>query len=340
MFSTMSDRQPIVTADECMPILGALKLAPQQIHSWCLQADQDLQRLVRRSLERVLGNNPVGDAEMYERRVWRCLQYHCERQLQDTLLPLRDMWRRLAADWQRNAADPWGIVEDVLLAAALEALVPHAAQVFEQRYGETVRLSALRVAGRSGADLVENFAADLIMPRGDKPPRIHDFQGRTTLSLWLRVVVSHFCLSHFRRRRPERLHESADVASEVCEPQGGHECANLLAPVFRDAISSLEHSDRLLIKLLLLDRVPQHVLAKTQGVHTGNITRRKQRIIGAIWERLRGEQLAHPRSGDVRDCLDAVLAGAEGDLRLELAVQVGEAFRASDGSTHDQEVRP
>ena len=46
----------------------------------------------------------------------------------------------------------------------------------------------------------------------------------------------------------------------------------------------LEAEDRPLIKMLLIDDVPQKELAESLGIHSGNLTRCKQRITAAVWQ--------------------------------------------------------
>jgi hypothetical protein len=95
-------------------------------------------------------------------------------------------------------------------------------------------------------------------------------------------------------------------------------CNELLRPVFRTAISSLAADDRLLIKLLVLDEVPQYVLAEHLSIHKGNVTRRRQRAVQRIWSSINASREASSEPRQIEECLELVLAGKSVELRRAL----------------------
>ena len=127
-----------------------------------------------------------------------------------------------------------------------------------------------------------------------------------------------------------------DPASRVCEipesSSSGDECEGLLQPIFADAVSALDGEDRLMIKLLILDEVPQQTLASRMGIHSGNVTRRRQRISQSIWERVNSLGSCSSAPGRVNDCLELVLAGGQVELQRTLGDVLMRAMTREDQS--------
>ena len=83
--------------------------------------------------------------------------------------------------------------------------------------------------------------------------------------------------------------------------------------------------------MLLLDQVPQQALARSLGINSGNVTRRRQRITSDLWERIGAASRCAACRGEVADCLQLVLAGDDRELQRQLADALGEAFRRTAG---------
>jgi RNA polymerase sigma factor (sigma-70 family) len=216
------------------------------------------------------------------------------------------------------------LLEEVVLAQALESREPVAARTFDQEYMPRVKAVAARMSGPQGLDAIENFAAELIMPREGRPPRIAGYQGRTSLLGWLKAVVANCLVSRARRRDFERGNELDDFADpRPVTANNTTDCEGFLRPVFRQAVDRLSGEDRLLIKLLLIDEVPQKQIACCLGIHSGNITRRHQRITSAIWAHVR------EANGQTRyqECLESVLAGDDRDLGQTLGATLASALQ-------------
>ncbi len=320
----------IVNPAESAWLVARGRLDSGDVADWCRQVEAELRQIVALQLARVLGPaRATGsqDSLVYVRRAWPCLRYHWEHGRGEDPGTLSQVVQRLSGS---AAETDWGILHDVLLAAGLEELEPGAARVFEERYQGLARSIAFRCGGHVAEDLVANLAAELILPRPTRPPRIRDYQGRTTLASWLRVVVTNLCLSQLRRKRPQALEQIDEVPGSPLQdfaPQG-QGCTELLGPVLREVIQGLEFADRLLIKLLLLDEVPQVRVADQLRVHAGNVTRRKQRVVEKIWVAVRAAQDEHPQRTEFRDCMETLVAGSNAELSTELASRIGSAFRA------------
>lgn len=240
-----------------------------------------------------------------------------------------DVLNHLQCSDADNSASGNTVLRDVVLAQLLEMKDSKAASLFEKQYMPLVRVVANRAGGRTALDSVENFSADLILPRGDRPPKIATYQGKTLLKSWLRTVVVNFCVSGFRRMRestPESLPEPVVTPRIEMSTDKGH-CEGMLRPVFSQTVSGLKNEDRMLISMLVLDEVPQKELARTLGINSGNVTRRRQKIIATIWNRM--NELAEERKSErsFAECLELVLAGESRELRDALASLLAVEFR-------------
>jgi len=271
----------------------------------------------------------VNSAGLYVQRLWKCLEYHWRQLGQNRRLPFAELIRRLKSGDLGYQAGGTNLLFEVVLAQALEMRQAKAADIFDRDYMPLVCGVAKRIAGQRGEDAVDNFGAELILPREGRPPRIATYEGKTTLSNWLRSVVTNFCLSHLRSR------PAVSLTVDVCE-RGDRlrapdsdlgPCEYLLRPLFITVARSLPAEDRLLITMLVLDEVPQKELARSLGINSGNVTRRRQRITARIWDGLRDLAASAEKVEEVTDCLNLVLAGENSEARLRLGQVLADRIR-------------
>src|SRR4029078_5711183 len=121
---------------------------------------------------------------------------------------------------------------------------------FEQCYMPAARAQAENFAGNRGVDLVDNLAADLVLPRSDRPPKIATFRGLTPLKSWLRSVVINRCVSSHRAHRDVSMNESHEImgSDTVTSAVAAVECEAKLAPAFEKAVREIPLEDRVLLK--------------------------------------------------------------------------------------------
>jgi DNA-directed RNA polymerase specialized sigma24 family protein len=264
-------------------------------------------------------------------RLWRCISYHWQRLATKGRLPFDEIIKRLESGEIGFLATETNLLYEIVLAHALESREATAAAAFDRDYMPIVRANARRVAGQRGEELVENFGAELIMPRKNRLPRIAGFHGRTPMALWLRAVVINYCLSEARKRQAVAMNPglSLKVVPSTSISSDDENCEELLRPMFRAVIGDLSAEDRVLIKMLILDGVPQKQLALSLGVDSGTVTRRRQRVAGRIWDRVRCLSSECNKSARVHDCLNLILAGENLELRSRLCDALAAPFRAS-----------
>ncbi|HUY36783.1 MAG TPA: hypothetical protein VMV69_28880 [Pirellulales bacterium] len=301
------------------------------------QVARRLEALAERMAAEVARPGPADDGgwlDPYVGRVWNCCEYHWRKLAAAEPIGFDKLIRRLEAGDLGYGAGKANLLKEVTLAQALEQREAKAAEMFEHEYMPVVRSVAQRVGGANAFDAVDNFAAELILPRGDRPPRIASFQGRTALAGWLKAVVANFWISQTRKRQavnlpvlPETPQNGADAAARV----DGRPCDDLLRPIFAGATAVLESKERVLLKMLLLDGVGQNELARGLGVASGTLTRRRQRAAERVMDRLRELSACSPSPRQVARCLELALAGDDVELRQRL----GEVLAAGvHGAAH------
>lgn len=276
------------------------------------------EQLVDRYTQHVMGDSIVDDSirqNLYRRRLWNCLEHHWRLAAKVRPMSFSELTSQLEGD-----SRPLNLFDDVVLAQALELREARAAELFEIEYMPSVRSIARRAGGDAALDLVENLAADLILPRGDRPPRIAGYQGRTRLAAWLKAVVINLWITQARRKKPTSLAVIYDLpASENVASNDDEDCGRLLPPLLASAVGRLSESDRVLLKMLVLDGAPQHALAAAYGVNSGTLTRRRQRAELAIWQGVQELSVARGQQRRANQCLEFALAGESWELRERLA---------------------
>jgi RNA polymerase sigma factor (sigma-70 family) len=194
--------------------------------------------------------------------------------------------------------------DDVVLVSLVAARHDSAVQAFRRRFEASVAGWATRYAAREEIT-VEDFIADLLLPREKSGPRIQAYAGRGPLDGWLKQVF--ISLAH--KRRAKRLAEvrgRAGVAARAAvdrgegegavdplerlvdgagppdERQAQHECQEKLAPVIAECMERVPQRERLVLQMAVLDGVPQAKLAQIFSVPEYKITRLKQAAIRSI----------------------------------------------------------
>jgi DNA-directed RNA polymerase specialized sigma24 family protein len=262
-------------------------------------------------------------------RLWDTIEYHWKRLAQEK--PVRFPW--VLAYLQTADGDEeslrGNLLAEVVLAQALELGDSRAAEIFERQYMPVVRGIARRIGGERAVDAVDNFLAELVLPRDNSPPRIACFHGHSRLSHWLAPVVSNYWHAQMRRQRTIPMDLLPDpVALEQPRAEAAESpCEELLQPIFLRGTGAMPSEDRLLLQMLLLDGVPQKELAHTLGIHSGTLTRRRQQaaqsLLGRVWQLV----AESPHRRRANHCLQLMLAGDDRELREHLAQLLAQGVR-------------
>lgn len=325
------------------PVSSAAWIANQQrstdVKACHREAMDVLAKMAARMVELVCGPNRgmERNLEPYLAKLWTCIDGHWQRLSVNGPISLEALLERLEQGDLGYSRTQENVLRDVVLSQALELKESQAAAMFDQQYTPIIRTIAFRAGGERAANDVDNFAATLILPRGDRPCRIAQYQGRTTLAHWLRAVVTNECISRSRgqhARNVESLPEQ-EIVEDVSSRLDESPCEGLLRPLFVEATASLSGEDRLLIKMLVLDNVPQKALAASIGINSGNVTRRRQKITTSIWQRVQSMASQSGQRQRSDECLELVLAGPNPELRRRLGQVLAEALAADSVDTTD-----
>ncbi len=297
--------------------------------------EEEICRTVRRHLNGVCHDPAAVNGatlDHYAGRVWRALEYHWRRLGEHKQLAFRPLLARAEAADLGVGTGKASLVYEVVLAQALELHEEKAAEMFNVNYMPGVRANARRVADQRGVEMVENFSADLIMPRGERPPKIAQYQGKTFLSQWLRSVVTNHCLSALRKYEPTTLDD--DPAPRASTPgleiaADRSHCKKLLEPIFKAALQDVTPEQILLIKLITLDGVPQGQVAKAMGIHSGNVGRQRDKAVEGIFKRLWDAARARSQETQFSDCFYSALSGEDPILREWVSQHLAASFRNS-----------
>ncbi|MBU6172287.1 MAG: hypothetical protein KGQ60_00690 [Planctomycetes bacterium] len=318
------------------PMTSAEWIAGQQhstdIETCHREAVQVLETLAVRLVEMVCGSKQPGerDLDSYLARLWSCIESHWQRLSEIAPIRMETLLERLQQGDLGYARIQGNVLRDVVLSQALELKESQAATMFIEEYMPTIREIAFRAGGERATNDIDNFAATLILPRGDRPCRIAQYQGRTTLAHWLRAVVVNECVSRSRGKHARNIESlpEQEIIEDISSRLDESPCEGLLRPLFVGATAALSTEDRLLIKMLVLDNVPQKALAASIGINSGNVTRRRQKVTTAIWQRVRTLAIESGQGQRTDECLELVLAGPNLELRRRLGQVLAAALDA------------
>jgi RNA polymerase sigma-70 factor (ECF subfamily) len=131
----------------------------------------------------------------------------------------------------------------------------------------------------------------LLLPRGDRPPKLATYRGQGRLRSWVQVTVVRTALELRRKSRPqdsrddEELVEAADLGDD---PELRH-IKDLYRREFRGAfqtaLSCLSSQERNLLRMYLVDGLSIDEVGAVYHVHRATAARR----IAAAREKLLGE---------------------------------------------------
>ena len=296
---------------------------------------RDVHEIAQRLARKLRGHeieNEEDHLDVYAARIGRCLEYHCSRMAEFESVQLRHAIKSIETGHLSYGQVQANILEEVVLAQALELGENRAAEVFEADYMPIARAIAGRVGGQRAVDAVENLMAELIMPREDRPPKLSTFLGKTPMAAWLRAVVANYWISQTRRKMPRT---GTEIPEQTAETTLGsnidrQHCEDLLQPVFAEAVGQLSVDDRVMLKTLILDGVPQNRMAASLGINPGTLTRRRQKAAAIVFDAIRRSADKETVHRGMHDCLDLILAGNSTELRQRLSLVLAAEIRGSN----------
>ncbi|MBP1623937.1 MAG: sigma-24, subfamily [Acidobacteria bacterium] len=177
-------------------------------------------------------------------------------------------------------------VEDLFLATACAGGDRVAWEHFADEYLPLLRRFAAQACANSSEieDLAQEIAARLITDK----KRLGGYNGRGSLSGWLRVAVSHAAVDRFRRmKRQTSLEALEEKGNPVAFSDPNHESGDdapdsrwgpIITGVVDDCLRSLPPRDRLLLSLYYMHGVPLRDIGRQFGIHEATASRWLDRL--------------------------------------------------------------
>jgi RNA polymerase sigma-70 factor len=164
-------------------------------------------------------------------------------------------------------------------------------------------------------DLADSVLADLFFPDRSGSSRIASYDGRSSLSTWLRVIV---CNRVINAQRSRATANSTDLAPELPDRSAQNNIeATLRARRYRPALedsmasacSSLTPRERLMLLWRYEDGLQLGQIARLLGIHQSNVTRQLERLQSKLRDEVETTLAAkHGLSRlAIRECLDDVV---------------------------------
>jgi RNA polymerase sigma-70 factor (ECF subfamily) len=182
----------------------------------------------------------------------------------------------LEAQWERLHA------EDLYLACACVDRVPGAADAFVHELRADLAGYVGRVTGRTdaNAEITDELLVDVLVGRGEAPPKLAAYAGRGPLRAWLRMVAVRRSLNEARnderhaRSNARLFHEMVDRGQDPELAFIKREYGPAFEEAFRDAIAAIEPGHRALLRLHYGAGVPLASLGAMHGWSKPTTSRR------------------------------------------------------------------
>ena len=311
----------------------AATLLSEQLNVW---VERYLERLSC-PLPKAAAGPPENERETvlaaYAARAWDCWRHHWRAAIELDSKGKADGW--LVADMIRDekgvngksklGGDP---LRDVVLALAVLRNEPAARTLFFQDYREFALRQGGKILSRLSSDedwwsdLVGTLAGDL-----EPPGKLAQFHGHCGLQSWLGTVVRYAALSVAKRdarrkttpvsqlrAKDQDSEQVADTLTEAVTTErpdreaAATECYQMFVTLIDGAMREMQDDERLLLKLIFLDDREGQEVAKFLAIAPGNVSRRKQKAIDGLQERIARHGRRLP---SYEPCVEHMFSGAE-----------------------------
>jgi RNA polymerase sigma-70 factor len=206
---------------------------------------------------------------------------------------------------------------DLYLAAGCSRRSERAWLRFDQLYSRYLNdvVRCLCPIPRIVDDLTDSFLVDLFLPDRSGNCRISSYDGRSSLTTWLRVVVANRVINERQHKRNsayspepgiELVDHSAQSRLETQVIQNRYEYS--LDQALRNACQTLSTAEKRLLLLRFEKQCQLSQIARATGVHQSTITRMLERIARKFRQQViddLGRQALHPAA--IEECLNGLL---------------------------------
>ena len=218
-------------------------------------------------------------------------------------------------------------LEELALARACAAGNERAWQDFITRFRQKLHNMALHITRDSAhaAELADSLFADLYgvnAREGVRNSKLVFYTGRGSLEGWLRTVMAQEFINRYRKqKRTVSLEEQTEegVQFAAAEPVPASTSDERLESATDQALGELSAEDRFVLAAYYLDGRRLAEIARALGLHESSISRRLDRISGALRKRiltcLRERGMSHAQA---TEALETDVRDLQVDLRAHL----------------------
>lgn len=222
--------------------------------------------------------------------------------------------------------------EELMLARACAAGNERAWQEFVSRYQPKMRAMALHITRDAvhASELADSLFAELYgmsTREGVRHSKLVFYTGRGSLEGWLRTVMSQEFINRYRKqKRNVSLDEQAEegVQFTAPDPEPMPSADPRLEAATDQALAELSSEDRYVLAAYFLDSRTLADIARTLGLHESSISRRLDRLAGALRKRilacLRERGMSHAQA---TEALETDVRDLQVDIRSRLAQDSG-----------------
>jgi len=214
-------------------------------------------------------------------------------------------------------------LEELALARACAAGHERAWELFLTRYREKLYDAARSITreDRSARELADSLYADLYgteTREGRRACKLNYYTGRGSLEGWLRATLAQEYVNRYRRRKHDvSLDEKteAGVQFAAADPPPQYTPDPRLAQATDTVLAALAAEERFILASYHLDGRTLAEIARTLGVHESTISRKLDKVVRVVRERIMDELL---RRGMSRRQAEEALATDVRDISVDV----------------------
>ncbi len=232
-------------------------------------------------------------------------------------------------------------IDELVLARACAAGSEKAWETFLTRFREKLYTAAYSIAKDegNGRELADSLYAELYGTTtrdGQRLSKLASYTGRGSLEGWLRTVLAQEFVNRYRSQRrlvslEEKQEQGVQFVAPVAlsDPPGDKR----LDDATDSAFAALSPEDRFVLANYFLDGRTLAEIARTLGVHESTISRKLERITGALRKRIREGLIARGMS---RQQADEAMETDVRDLSVDVRAQLAQESPARAFSPRDE----
>jgi len=224
-------------------------------------------------------------------------------------------------------------LEELALARACAAGHERAWELFLTLYREKLYDGARSITREDGSahELADSLYADLYGTEtrdGRRTSKLSYYTGRGSLEGWLRAILAQEYVNRYRRRQREvSLEEKTEAGGQfAADPPAQPAPDPRLAQATDTVLATLGDEERFILASYHLDGCTLAEIARTLGVHESTVSRKLEKVVRAVRERIM-EELSR-RGMSRRQAEEAF----ETDVR-DVPVDVSKRLSQKDGAS-------